>query len=274
MVQKNQKKHRESVVPEQNRKICGTICLCQLTVVASFVSLVYLNVAIYVPGYKLLQANFETEPVMCQTINATIANQCTWASCGEWCLSKSTGFCPQIHATVRRNGTDVIFENCNRLQNMSCPQVNLASLKRYNCNNGSECDGLTGIFNCSLGHCKNMSKVMLCYGNPDGETFDAEKDNSKLNGFFRCRNAQCTRITKAFSCDRYCPSILTDHINIFLMHDDNIITANCSSAYALNKSNGSRLGTKLKTPYKFWNEKQGAIVTSCFFVDRLSDKIR
>lgn len=72
---------------------------------------------------RAFQSGFEAEPVMCQTINTTMANNCAWASCGEWCLTKTSGFCPQIHATVRRNGTDVLFENCTRSIVTHCPQV-------------------------------------------------------------------------------------------------------------------------------------------------------
>lgn len=60
---------------------------------------------------------------MCQTINTIIANNCPWASCGEWCLTKTGGFCTQIHATVRRNGTDIQLENCTRIATTACPQV-------------------------------------------------------------------------------------------------------------------------------------------------------
>lgn len=61
---------------------------------------------------------------MCQTVNMTMANQyCLWASCGEWCLTKTSGFCPQMHATVRRNGTDIRLENCTRITETECKQV-------------------------------------------------------------------------------------------------------------------------------------------------------
>lgn len=108
--------------------------------------------------YRAFQSGFEPEPVMCQTVNMTMANQyCLWActlftnrlnklfqyfsssylklffppllcaplqaSCGEWCLTKTSGFCPQMHATVRRNGTDIKLENCTRITETECKQV-------------------------------------------------------------------------------------------------------------------------------------------------------
>lgn len=72
---------------------------------------------------RVFNAGIDPDPVMCQTINTTLANNCGWASCGEWCLTRTTGFCPQIHATVRRNGTDIVFENCTNFSSISCPQV-------------------------------------------------------------------------------------------------------------------------------------------------------
>lgn len=73
--------------------------------------------------FRTFNAGIEPDPVMCQTVNTTLVNYCAWASCGEWCLTKTTGFCPQIHATVRRNGTDILFQNCTRISNIACPQV-------------------------------------------------------------------------------------------------------------------------------------------------------
>ncbi|XP_034938598.1 uncharacterized protein Teh4 [Chelonus insularis] len=263
------RKYKSRLIPEQDRRICGSICFCQFTIVISCVALVYLSVAIYIPSHRAFNAGIDPEPVMCQTVNTTLVNYCAWASCGEWCLTKTTGFCPQIHATVRRNGTDVIFQNCTKFTSISCPQVNLRTARRYNCNNGSACGSLFGVFNCSLGHCTNMSELMLCHYKADGIVVDSEKDNMKLNGFFSCHYSRCTKIKHAFSCDRYCPAISTNDTNIFLMQDDNILIAKCSEAFALNQAKGNLPGTRLTEPQKIWNDdnKQG-IIASCFAVKR------
>lgn len=74
--------------------------------------------------HRAFQSGFEIQPVMCQTINTFYdKNYCPWVSCGEWCLTKTSGFCPQIHATTRRNGTDIQLENCTRITTTSCPEV-------------------------------------------------------------------------------------------------------------------------------------------------------
>ncbi|XP_015119034.1 uncharacterized protein LOC107042490 [Diachasma alloeum] len=269
------RKYKPRLIPEQDRRICGSICCCQLTIVISCVALVYLSVAVYIPSHRAFNAGIDPEPVMCQTVNATLVNYCAWASCGEWCLTKTTGFCPQIHATVRRNGTDLVLENCTQFSSIACPQVNLLSLKRYNCNNGSACSVLSGVFNCSLGHCANMSELMLCHHKADGIIVDSEKDNMKLNGFFSCQNSRCTKIKRPFSCDRFCPKISTSNVNVFLMQDDNIYSARCSRAMALNRARGNVLGTRLSTPEKIWDDTTGrGIIASCFAVNRAGNTIR
>lgn len=118
-------KSKPRVIPEQDKKICGTICICQMTMVLSCVSFVYLGVAIYFPSHKAFNIGMNPNPVMCQTVNSTLSKNCTWASCGEWCLTKTTGFCPQIYVTVRQNGTNLYFENCTRMNSVSCPPVNI-----------------------------------------------------------------------------------------------------------------------------------------------------
>jgi len=46
------RKDKPRVIPEQDARICRAICLCQLTMVLSCVSIVYLSVAIYSPSLK------------------------------------------------------------------------------------------------------------------------------------------------------------------------------------------------------------------------------
>lgn len=156
-----------------------------------------------------------------------------------------------------------------------CVQVNLQGLKRYNCNNGSECSTLAGVFNCSLGHCANMSELMLCHHKADGIVIDSEKDNMKLNGFFSCQNSRCTKIKRPFSCDRYCPKISTSNSNVFLMQNDNIFAARCASGFALNRANGNLPGSRLDEPVKIWDAEQSqSIFASCFRVTREGTYIR
>lgn len=60
------------------------------------------------------------------------------------------------------------------------------------------------------------------------------------------------------------------------MQDDNIITAKCSRASALNKANGNALGTRLDTPIQIWEDinNDSAIIASCFAVKFQGNVIR
>jgi hypothetical protein len=78
----------EPLIPPQDNKICGTICVCQMTLVLSCVAIVYLTVAIYVPANNIFNAGVELDPVMCITTRSAQKDVCNWTSCSEWCLSK------------------------------------------------------------------------------------------------------------------------------------------------------------------------------------------
>ncbi|XP_044250592.1 uncharacterized protein Teh4 [Drosophila takahashii] len=264
------RKDKPRVIPEQDTRICRAICLCQLTMVLSCVSIVYLSVAIYSPSLKAFKSGFEHDPVMCQTVDRQMPNNCPWASCGEWCLTKTSGFCPQIHSIVRRNGTDIQLNNCTRVTNTSCAMIDLSRLNKFNCNNGTACNNIRGVFNCSNGHCKNMSEFFLCHHKADGHTINSQKDNTKLNGFFECHGVHCTKIKKPFSCDRYCSKITTANVNTLIMHEDNVIAADCENAVAFNQARGSEHGVRIE-PFEFWKEDDGNLLTNCATVTRESD---
>ncbi|KAH1023568.1 hypothetical protein HUJ04_012748 [Dendroctonus ponderosae] len=264
-------KCKPRIIPQQDKRICGCICFCQLVLVLSCVSLIYLSVAIYTPAIKAFKSGFQEIPVMCQTINTSMINNCSWASCGEWCLTRTSGFCPQIHATARHNGTIVTFTNCIAFSTSVCPPINWKSLKRYNCNNGTECAVLKGVFNCSLGHCSNLSQIydfQDCHYKADGFTVDSDKDNAKLNGFFECKGSKCTKIKKLFSCDRICKdNVTTKDKNVFIHVDDSIHQAQCEFAVASTKANGKVDGEAIE-PTQFWKEEPGKIMmVSCFDVE-------
>ncbi|XP_050314228.1 uncharacterized protein LOC126748804 [Anthonomus grandis grandis] len=268
MGRKNKCKPR--IIPQQDKTICGCICFCQLVVVLSCVSLIYLTVAIYMPAYRAFRSGFEEKPVMCQTTNTSMSNNCSWASCGEWCLTRTSGFCPQIHSTVRQNGTSVKFVNCTTFSTSICPPIEYKSLKKYNCNNGTECAILKGIFNCSLGHCLNLSQIydfQDCHYKADGFTVDSDKDNAKLNGYFECKGSKCTKIKKVFSCDRICKdNIISQLRNVFISVEDSIHQAYCDLALASNRAQG-RLEGEAIAPTQFWTKQPDEVImVSCLTV--------
>ncbi|XP_066904096.1 uncharacterized protein Teh4 [Halyomorpha halys] len=257
------REQKEPVVPQQDRRICGGICLCQFTIVTSCVALVYLTVAVYIPSYRAFSVGFQTEPVMCQTVNTTMVNYCDWASCGEWCLTKTSGFCPQIHVTTRRNGTKFTLEECTLGNTTGCPKPDLTKLKPYNCNNDTQCTSLTGIFNCSKGHCSNYSQEYICHNKAEGITVDASKDNLKLNGFFSCENARCTKYTKPVICDRNCTNITTKDMNVFLQFGDNVFWARCGRGIAHDEARGTDVGVVMPPKEVWHNSSNTTLMASC-----------
>lgn len=119
-----------------------------------------------------------------------------------------------------------------------------------------------------LGHCRNLSMYYLCHHFADGITIDAERDNLKLNGYFECNKSRCVKIKRAFSCDRYCPKITTTAVNVLIMQDDNLITAECDVGYAYNEAKGALPGVRLDQPKKIWEEALGILLTNCFEVSQ------
>lgn len=267
-------KCKPRVIPPQDKRICGIICFCQLIVVLSCVALIYLTVAIYIPSFRAFRSGFEKIPVMCQTINTSMINNCSWASCGEWCLTKTSGFCPQMHVTTRQNGTDLQLRNCTGFTSVTCPQVDPTGLNLTNCNNGNTCNQLDGVFNCSLGQCANMSEIFLCHYKADGFVIDTDKDNMKLNGFFECKGSRCTKIKRAFSCDRLCDTIFSSYNNVFITMDDTLYMANCSSAVAFTITNGNELGTAID-PKVIWEQNpEDVLMMSCHTVKKADKNIK
>lgn len=266
-------KCKPRMIPQQDKRICGSICFCQLIIVFSCVSLIYLTVAIYIPSYRAFHSGFETRPVMCQTVNTSLYNNCSWASCGEWCLTKTSGFCPQIHVTTRRNGTNLILKNCSSFSSVSCPEPDYNRLVTYNCNNGTECSTLMGVFNCSLGHCSNMSIIFTCQYKADGLVVDNDRDNTKLNGFFECKGAKCTKIKKSIHCDRNCDHIIRSNRNVLITLHNTLYMSSCESAVALTKANGNEQGFNIQ-PELIWKQNPNEILMmSCHTVNKTDNII-
>jgi len=85
MGKKKQVAEEDLIIPPQDGRICGTICVCQLTLVLSTVAIVYLTVAVYMPAHKAFSSEIEEIPVMCTTTKAALRDTCSWGTCGEVC---------------------------------------------------------------------------------------------------------------------------------------------------------------------------------------------
>lgn len=104
---------------------------------------------------------------------------------------------------------------------------------------------------------------------------DAERDNMKLNGFFDCKKSRCIKLNKPpHQCDRICRKISTIHVNVIIMQDDSLITADCENGYAYNEARGNQFGVRLKDPKRIWQEQDGILLTNCYEVVKDGDKIK
>lgn len=133
------------------------------------------------------------------------------------------------------------------------------------------------LFLLLLGHCRNVSMHYLCQFHADGIQIDAERDNMKFNGFFDCKKSRCIKLNKApTKCDRYCPKVTTTAVNVLIMLDDSLITAECDAGFGYNEARGNEPGIRLKPEdrKKIWTEHDGILLTSCFEVNKDGDKLR
>ncbi|CAL8133802.1 unnamed protein product [Orchesella dallaii] len=221
--------------------------------------MVYLTVAVYMPSYRTLNSGFSENTVMCTTIlNKTVQNcedppgsgLATWSSCGEWCLSKSSGTCTQIYVAVRRNGSNIRLEKCDpaAFDTKYChgidPKMKLVALCLYflRCING-DCSALHGIFNCTMGPgsptgetqgavCKNLTSVLSCNLTTTDSPImcNTRKACLKLDGLYECTYGNCAKVRPPFKCEKRCISINTENKDIMIRQGDIIYTAKCDRA--------------------------------------------
>ena len=103
--------------------VCCTLCLCMAVAVLSSCSLVYLTFIVYLPAQKELMSGLLDRPVMCTTEERVETDDCEWASCWEWCLSKPST-CTHINVSVRRNGSEVVWRDCSPISDTVCRCLN------------------------------------------------------------------------------------------------------------------------------------------------------
>uniref|UniRef100_A0A0A9Z6T2 Calcium-activated potassium channel subunit beta-2 n=1 Tax=Lygus hesperus TaxID=30085 RepID=A0A0A9Z6T2_LYGHE len=258
------------VVPPQNTKICGTICMCQMTAVLSCVALVYLSVAIYMPYMRAFQSGMVSDPVMCTTTRAVTTDSCDWGSCGEWCLSKTSGSCIQIYVNLRRNGSTIHLANCTNTANKTCYGIDQENAKKYRCI-ADECRNLTGTFNCTLGMCINITDAFECIFKNVDPPLKCSGRRGKINciemdGLQNCVRGTCERIRTPYNCDRRCLDIPTRNKNSILLSGDKVYLSQCQRAFVTGTSTG--------TDIEIWNDSQNNILMmSCYNIENTSDTI-
>lgn len=256
----------EDVIPPQDGKICGTICICQMTLVLSSVALVYLTVAIYMPSTRAFSSGINPEPIMCTTTKMVHKDSCDWISCGEWCLSKSTGPCDQIYVNLRTNGSSITFNNCTNSANKTCYGIDQENSKKARCI-ADECKNLTGTFNCTAGACINITDAFECHWGHLDPPLKCSGRRGKITcieiaGLFACDRGTCSKILPPYNCDRRCVDIPTRHKNIMIFSGDKVILSQCESAVTTN------------TAVEVWNETQeNILMVSCHTIKLVDETI-
>lgn len=259
------------IIPPQDTRICGTICICQMTAVLSSVALVYLTVAIYVPSTRAFQSGISEIPVMCQTTKAVTRENCDWGSCGEWCLSKTSGSCIQIYVSLRRNGSNIIFANCTNTANKTCYGIDQENAKKSRCI-ADECKNLTGTFNCTLGTCINITDAFECIFKDTDTPLKCSGRRGKitcidLDGLFNCKRGTCEKIRSPYNCDRRCVDIPTRNKNIIMLSGDKVYLSQCQRA--IDMETGETVWTEdqenimMASCYNIQNTSAGVVALDC-----------
>lgn len=249
----------ELIIPPQDNRICGTICLCQMTLVLSSVALVYLTVAIYVPSSRAIQSGIFEEPVMCTTTRSVQVETCDWGSCGEWCLSKTSGACMQIYVNLRHNGSTLLLANCTNTATKTCYGIDQDSVTKSRCI-ADECKNLTGTFNCTKGKCINITAAFECIFKDTDPPLKCSGRRGKItcqeiDGLHSCNRGTCERIRTPYNCDRRCVDIPTRNKNVIVLSGDKVYLSQCQRVF--DDSSGDEI----------WNESQNNIMmVSCYSV--------
>ncbi|XP_053615475.1 uncharacterized protein Teh3 [Plodia interpunctella] len=220
------------IIPPQDQKICGTICICQMTAVLSCVAIVYLTVAIYMPYSRAIASGIDPVPIMCTTTRAVNKDNCDWGSCGEWCLSKTSGACIQIYVNVRRNGSSLLLSECGSAANKTCYGIDQENAKKYHCIR-DECRNLTGTFNCTEGKCINITDAFECAFRETDPPLKCSGRRGKItcidvHGLFSCTRGTCRKIRTPYNCDRRCVDIPTRNKNVIVLSGDRVFLAKCA----------------------------------------------
>lgn len=251
------------VIPPQDNRICGTICMCQMTAVLSSVALVYLTVAIYMPSFRAFKSGITEVPAMCTTTRAVTKDFCDWGSCGEWCLSKTSGSCIQIYVNLRRNGSSLLYANCTNTANKTCYGIDQENAKKNKCI-ADECRNLTGTFNCTMGTCINITDAFECVFKDTDPPLKCSGRRGKItcmemDGLQNCNRGTCERIRTPYNCDRRCVDIPTRNKNIIVLSGDKVYLSQCQRV--LN----------LATDLEIWNENDDNILmSSCYTIENTS----
>jgi len=220
---------------------------------------------------KAIESGISETPIMCNTIRSVNADSCSWGSCGEWCLSKSSGACIQIYVYVRKNGSDLIFANCTNSANKTCYGIDQENAKKYRCI-ADDCKNLTGTFNCTKGMCINITDAFECEFKSTDPPLKCSGRRGKItcieiDGLQNCVRGTCERIRVPYNCDRRCVDIPTRNKNIIVISGDQAFLSQCQKVidgdtgvevWAENTEN-----VLMVSCFRVHNDTKGILATDC-----------
>ncbi|XP_045117723.1 uncharacterized protein LOC123508234 isoform X1 [Portunus trituberculatus] len=268
------------------KQICCGICICQLTAILSGVSLLYLAVIVIIPSKNELSMDFNMTPIMCTTVLAEdialkdtkpdTPDACSWTTCGEWCLSKGSGTCMQIHVMARNNGSKVNFRNCVDTLDQNCSALNVSNTRNYKCKNG-ECKDITGLFHCTKdienNDCKEITPAFICRDkriNPKSIECK-EKCSDPLDGVYSCKNGKCQQLEKVKhylrECERKCTDLEMRERNVVIFSRERLVASACTSMDSPDNSSSANIESVSSS--QEWRDKRQAIFLFCSYVKRV-----
>lgn len=266
------------------KKLCAGIMLCQMTAILSGVSLLYLAVIVVSPSRKELELGFSTTPIMCTTVKAEdIAlrepkgdqrAECLWQTCSEWCLSKSTAKCVQIHVAPRSNGSKVTFHECVDVSVEECSALDVNLTLAWKCKKG-QCSQLDGLFNCTrddFNECREITPAFTCKKTLSHETIVCgEKCEERLGGVFACRKGACNQVKQVNQywkdCVRKCTDLKMEDRNTLIFTKNGLIATTCERVNSSSASvDNNTIATINDDPE--WINKQKVVFLFCTYIKR------
>ncbi|KAK4309329.1 hypothetical protein Pmani_019054 [Petrolisthes manimaculis] len=243
--------------------------------ILSGVSLLYLTVIVIIPSKNLLSLGFHVTPFMCTTVHArdvaALPNKgdCLWSTCGEWCLSKGSGSCMQIHVMVRYNGSKINFRNCVDILDENCSALDVNMTHPHGCKLG-QCKDITGLFNCTReepNNCRNITPAFNCYSRNISRIAiecTEEKCEERLNGVYSCKDGSCQKLNDipnyTKNCERKCLKLEMRERNVVIFSRERLVATSCRSIDTPDETSANIESVSNKQE---WKDKKEAFMLFC-----------
>lgn len=223
-------------------RVCSVIFLCQILLLFSIVSMIYLCLAVYLPSFRSLTSGVDNSTdVICETIRRehyTYANNVPGlCSCTAGCLRRKEGLgCYQIEVKVRNKGRSLLFQDCHNSTVSTC---NSEMNKNTFIVEEEDLREFTGIINTPnlFRNTYNVTQLVSC--NPidkknSPEIINCTTNNYKCNyrdGLYFCEQGICYKYQNPNQeCKLLCPKhIETTDKNVLLFKDNEVDSVKCGS---------------------------------------------